>query len=106
MWNLIPVGVEAPEPMGRRSPPLYEGNAAGQPLGRNQHMEFERDDFGTIVTEGTTVTTHRRYRVEDTRGGPFVFSACSIGTITSLVGDPVYGSPFELLERHPELAVS
>ena len=35
-----------------------------------------------------------------------MFSACSVGVITSLAGDPVYRSLFELLERHPELAVS
>ena len=27
--------------------------------------ESERDDFGTIVTEVTTITTRKRYRVED-----------------------------------------
>ena len=59
MWDLIPVSVEGPETTGRESPPLYEGDTA-------QHAETERDDFGTIVTEITTVTTRRRYRVETT----------------------------------------
>ena len=49
---------------GQEVPPSYEG---GEPsAGMNQHTESERDDFGTIVTEITTVTTstRRRYRVE------------------------------------------
>ena len=50
---------------GQESPPLYEGDETGQPSTRAQHAESERDDFGTIVTEVTTVTTRRRYRVED-----------------------------------------
>ena len=66
MWKLIPVGVEASETMGRGSPPLYEGDATGQSSARTQHTESERDEFGTIVTEVTTVTTRRRYRVENT----------------------------------------
>ena len=48
-------------------PPLYEGAPTGQSSTRTQRAESERDDFGTIVTEVTTVTTstRRRYRVED-----------------------------------------
>ena len=73
---LIPVEVEgtsAPssqslsETLGSDIPPLY--NAAGEPPIRTQHAELERDEFGTIVNEvtvlTTTVTTHKRYRVED-----------------------------------------
>ena len=63
MWKLIPV--EAPETIGQELPPLYEGDVTGQPPTRTQHAETERDDFGTIVTEVTTVTTRRRYRVEN-----------------------------------------
>ena len=58
------------------SPPSYDGDVTGQPSTRSQHIEFERDDFGTIVNEVTvvttntntknTVTTHKRYRVADT----------------------------------------
>jgi hypothetical protein len=55
MWKLIPVKVEGSETM---EPPSYEGDAARQ----SEHD----DDFGTIVTEVTTVTTRRRYRVENT----------------------------------------
>jgi hypothetical protein len=50
------------------SPPLYDEEAAERPSDRTQHnAESERDDFGTIVTEVTTVTTttRKRYRVED-----------------------------------------
>lgn len=76
MWNLIPVNVETmSKPSGSSSgtpgpssPPLYDGDATGQSSARTQHnAELERDDFGTIVTEVTTVTTttRRRYRVED-----------------------------------------
>ena len=65
MWNLIPVNVEASGKMGQGSPPSYEGDATGQSSTRTQHAESERDDFGTIVTEVTTVTTRKRYRVEN-----------------------------------------
>jgi hypothetical protein len=70
MWKLIPVKVEPRPPAeiaGQQFPPLYEGDAGVQPPTHTQHAEFERDDFGTIVTEVTTVTTstRRRYRVED-----------------------------------------
>ena len=49
------------------SPPSYHGDATGESSAHNQHTESERDDFGTIVTEvtTTTVTTRKRYRVED-----------------------------------------
>lgn len=55
------------ETLGPRSPPSYDGDATGQSSTRTQDAESERDDFGTIVTEVTTVTTstRRRYRVED-----------------------------------------
>ena len=68
MWKLIPVKVEASETMGQGLPPSYEGDATGRSSARTQRAESERDDFGTIVNEVTTVTTttHRRYRVEDT----------------------------------------
>jgi len=57
MWKLIPV--EAPETMRQEPPPLYEGDTTGP--ARTQHTDYERDDFGTIVTE--VITTRRRYRV-------------------------------------------
>ena len=74
IWKLIPVKVErAPTPshsstetFGLGSLPSYDVGAAGQSSARTQHTEeSERDDFGTIVTEVTTITTRRRYRVED-----------------------------------------
>lgn len=53
------------ETLGSGSLPPYDEDAAGQSTTRAQHSESERDDFGTIVTEVTTVTTRKRYRVED-----------------------------------------
>ena len=44
--------------------PSYNEDATGQPSTHTHHADSERDDFGTIVTEVTTVTTRRRYRVE------------------------------------------
>jgi len=48
--------------------PLYERDA-GQPPNRTQHTELECDELGTVVNEvtvvTTTVTTRRKYRVED-----------------------------------------
>ena len=51
--------------VGQEVPPSYEGDAIGESSVRGQRTESERDEFGTIVTEVTTVTTRRRYRVED-----------------------------------------
>ena len=61
MWKLIPI-----EKVDQGFPPSYEGDASGQPSTSAQHADFESDDFSTIVTEVTTVTTttRRRYRVE------------------------------------------
>lgn len=46
-------------------PPSYDRDATGGSPTRAQRTDFERDDFGTIVTEVTTVTTRKRYRIED-----------------------------------------
>ena len=54
-----------PGTVGQEVPPSYEGDAIGESSARGQLTESERDEFGTIVTEVTTVTTRRRYRVED-----------------------------------------
>jgi len=55
------------ETVEQEFPPSYGGDGTGQSSTRTQRAESERDDFGTIVTEVTTVTTstRRRYRVED-----------------------------------------
>ena len=53
------------ETLDSDSLPSYHGDVAGQSSTHDQHVESERDHFGTIVTEVTTVTTRRRYRVED-----------------------------------------
>ena len=54
----------SPETPGSGSLPSYDSDATGQSSSRAQHADFERDEFGTIVTEVTTVTTCRRYRVD------------------------------------------
>ena len=70
-------GLSAPplpsfETIGSGSLPSYsDGNTTGRPSTHTQRAEFERDEFGTIVNEVTvvtttsTVTTHKRHRVED-----------------------------------------
>ena len=64
IWRLIPVRVEDVLPS-------YDGDGTGQSSTHAQHTESERDEFGTIVNEVTvvnttsTVTTRKRYRVED-----------------------------------------
>ena len=50
--------------LGLGSLPSYDGDATGQ-SSTTLNMESEHDDFSTIVTEVTTVTTCRRYQVED-----------------------------------------
>lgn len=64
--------VEAPlhpssETLESGSLPSYERDA-GQSSTRAQHTELERDELGTVVNEvtvvTTTITTHKRYRVE------------------------------------------
>lgn len=46
-------------------PPSYGGDATGESPARAHHAESEDDDFGTVVTEITTITTRKRYRVQD-----------------------------------------
>jgi len=77
MWKLIPVKVEGIftpphlETAGSDSLPPYAMDATGKPSVRARHVESERDDFGTTVNEVTTVTTtstvttRKKYRVED-----------------------------------------
>ena len=72
IWKLIPVKVEGvftplqllSEALRSGSLPSYDGDTL-QPSARAQHAESERDEFGTVVTEVTVVTTRKRYRVED-----------------------------------------
>jgi len=76
IWRLIPVKVEgalSPSQLSSEilgsGPPLYNvGDATEQSSVNKRVEESEHDDFGTIVTEVTTVTTttRKRYRVEDT----------------------------------------
>ena len=72
-WRLIPANAEGTftpsqlsfEAVGLGSPPSYDRNATGESSTRGHHMESECDDFGIIVTEVTTITTRKRYRVQD-----------------------------------------
>ena len=76
-WKMIPVKVETvftPASLSSSLPsgnldsgflPSYDGGVTGQSTARTQHAEPERDHFGTIVSEVTVVTTHKRYRVPD-----------------------------------------
>lgn len=74
IWRLIPVRTEdasTPQHLSSESLapgflPPYSGDATGESSTRAHHAESDRDDFGTIVTEVTTVTTRKRYRVQDT----------------------------------------
>ena len=76
IWKLIPVakveGLPTPsrpssETPGPSSPPSYDRDTTRQPSADYaQHAESEHDDFGTIVTKVTIVTTRERYRVEGT----------------------------------------
>jgi hypothetical protein len=51
---------------GQASLPPYELDATGLSSARAQHdAEYERGDFGTIVAEVTTITTRKKYRLED-----------------------------------------
>ena len=68
MWKLIPTEVD-----GGATPPDEEpGLGPAPPYNENERRgpttqaEYERDDFGTVVTEVTIVTTRKKYRVEDT----------------------------------------
>ena len=79
IWKFIPVRVgsvftplRSPhENLGSGSLPPYDADTTGQPPTHTQRVETEHDEFGTIVNEVTvvtttnTVTTRKRYRVED-----------------------------------------
>ena len=69
MWKLISVEVEgvdcplqSPDTFGSGLPP-YDQNEPEQSSTRQQHVES--DDFGTVVTEVTIVTTRKKYRPVD-----------------------------------------
>lgn len=73
IWKFFPVKTDAsstPPPEADDSP-LYEEGPTGQSSTRTKHAESEKDEFGTIVTEVTvvttksTVTTRKKYRVGD-----------------------------------------
>jgi len=73
IWKLIPVKVEgasAPsqpssETIGSGPSRSHDGLTTSQSSTHAQHAESDRDEFGTVVTEVTVVTTRKRYRVED-----------------------------------------
>ena len=67
MWRLVPVEVESTfTPVG--SLPSYDGDV-GKSSTRAEYTESEHDESGVVVNEvtvvTTTVTTHKRYRVEN-----------------------------------------
>jgi len=72
IWKLIPMKVEGTSPPSQPSSETvgsgpflsYDGPATGQSSTHAQHTESERDEFGTVVTEVTVITTRKRYRVE------------------------------------------
>ena len=53
------------ETLGSDALPSYDGDTAGQRPAQAQHTAYEYDGFGTVVTEVTTITTRKRYRLED-----------------------------------------
>jgi len=55
----------SPEALDSGPPPSYIKDVTREPSTRAQHVESESDNLGTIMTEVTTVTTHKRYRVQD-----------------------------------------
>ena len=66
-WILTPVEAEetvalqlTPETLGLGPLPPYDRDV---PPAQARH-EYERDGFGTVVTEISIVTTRKRYRVE------------------------------------------
>ena len=67
------------EKLDSGSLPSYEGDVAGQSSTRAQRVESEHDEFGTVVKEvtvtTTTITTCKKYRVEDTVEDPFALPA-------------------------------
>jgi len=71
LWRLIPVDVEdvgtplqSSETFGSSLPP-YNEHGPGQSSAHVQHVGSEHDDFGTVVTEVSVVTTRKKYRVDD-----------------------------------------
>jgi hypothetical protein len=70
IWKLLPVKTEGPSARLRSSSEaLDDGDPSVQSSTYAQHSESEYDELGTVVNEvtvvTTTVTTRRRYRVED-----------------------------------------
>ena len=62
IWKLIPVKVEGVSAPSQTS--SYDNLATGESSTHIQPAESEHDEFGTVVTEVTIVTTRKRYRVE------------------------------------------
>ena len=72
IWKLHPVMVEGEfTPSQSSSKTIGSGSLFSydedtrQSSARTQQAESERDEFGTVVTEVTIITTRSRYRVED-----------------------------------------
>ena len=64
---------QPPEALDAGPLPPYDEDTTRQSSTRTQRLESEHDEFGTVVNEVTvvttvtksTVTTHKKYRVED-----------------------------------------
>jgi len=71
VWRLIPTEVEGADRPHERFDldplPQYNENERMRFPAHVRREELDRDDFGTVVTEITTVTTstRKKYRVED-----------------------------------------
>jgi len=75
IWELIPVKVDAFIPQPSSSSAYPRDSSSAPPYGANtgnrcctcSHLTTEADDdgFGTTVVEVTTVTTRKKYWVED-----------------------------------------
>ena len=69
VWKLISVEIEdvnAPVQSVTFGTDLlpYDVNESRQSSARAQNLGSERDDFGTVVTEVTVVTTRKKYRMD------------------------------------------
>ena len=81
------------ETLGSGLPPSYHGDATGQSSTHTQHTESEHDEFGTILSEVTvvttnstsTVTTRKKYRVEDALEEFLLFCLCMVSCLRVFV---------------------
>ena len=69
VWRLIPTEAEGTdtsyEPLDLDPLPQFNERERTRFSANARREEHERDDFGTVVTEVTIVTTQKKYRVEN-----------------------------------------